>query len=759
VSNQEKHIFTADRPILKASEDLLNRAKFSRELAVSISKWTEKESLVVAIYGRWGDGKTSVKNMVKEIFENEKTPMFMEFSPWQWANENHITEAFFKELANKLGASKNDDQREVAKKLLDYAEYLELGNELIGKFKNILEKLLLLAIGGTGIISTIVSAEYKVRLIITSLILFVITLALEEIIWGFKWIARWKNIHFEHQKTLEERKAELINALSKVKSTMVVFIDDIDRLSKSEIKTLFRLIKANADFPNIVYLTLFQRDIVERSLEKDEVFAGTDYLKKIVQIGFNLPKLQAGEIHKILFKELERLLDESGLNPKFEQSRWNELFIGGLSNYFENLRDVNRFIATFSFHLGVFKSDTSYEINFIDLIGLEVLRQFEPQVYEIIFYSKKLLTESSGSSHRGSEQSRKKEMEELLEQASIEHKEGVKIIIKVLFPNSQWAWGSNYIYSVGDDEFIKLRINHKDYFDRYFSLYLPVDDIKQSEFEYVLSVTSEEHALFDALMKFHDQDRLPQFVKKFEAYKQVVDKKDAVPFISVMLKLGDILSDEYEGFFSISPVTHIKRIILWYFNKNDFTPEERQDLYWKILESSTAIFLPIAKLWDEADRRNLDKYPDHYFLKNIDTKKILELLGKKIDQNKDRYEFKSSRHLPKILFIWNQVDKAASKIWLEKYINEDANLISFLMKLENITTTTSGYETFVNYFIQLNWLKEFFDDIPSLAKRVRQIKSTTITKDEKTKRLFGNIDRVEDQFLHPEKYPDLMRKG
>lgn len=53
-TNEEGHAFSADRPILLLDEDKLNRKKFSQELATSICKWNEKDSLVLAVYGDWG---------------------------------------------------------------------------------------------------------------------------------------------------------------------------------------------------------------------------------------------------------------------------------------------------------------------------------------------------------------------------------------------------------------------------------------------------------------------------------------------------------------------------------------------------------------------------------------------------------------------------------------------------------------------------------------------------------------------------------
>ena len=50
-------------------------------------------------------------------------------------------------------------------------------------------------------------------------------------------------------------------------------------------KQLFTVIKAVADFPNIVYLLAFDEEIVANTLGK----SGKDYLEKIVQVSFDLP--------------------------------------------------------------------------------------------------------------------------------------------------------------------------------------------------------------------------------------------------------------------------------------------------------------------------------------------------------------------------------------------------------------------------------------------------------------------------------------
>lgn len=69
-----KHPFSADRPITSCSEDLLGRSGFAKSIAAAIKGWIGNDSLVIALYGSWGSGKTSIKNMAIEtlpIFTRE----------------------------------------------------------------------------------------------------------------------------------------------------------------------------------------------------------------------------------------------------------------------------------------------------------------------------------------------------------------------------------------------------------------------------------------------------------------------------------------------------------------------------------------------------------------------------------------------------------------------------------------------------------------------------------------------------------------
>lgn len=68
----QKHLLSSDRPITSFAEDLLGRSDFAESLASAIEGWTDNDSLIIALYGPWGSGKSSMKNMALESLRKSK---------------------------------------------------------------------------------------------------------------------------------------------------------------------------------------------------------------------------------------------------------------------------------------------------------------------------------------------------------------------------------------------------------------------------------------------------------------------------------------------------------------------------------------------------------------------------------------------------------------------------------------------------------------------------------------------------------------
>ena len=90
---------SADRPITGRAQDKLGRSGFAEAIAAVIRGWQGKDSLVIALYGPGGTGKSSIKNMIIEaIHEMAEPSPVTEFNPWQFANREQMTAAFFDQI-------------------------------------------------------------------------------------------------------------------------------------------------------------------------------------------------------------------------------------------------------------------------------------------------------------------------------------------------------------------------------------------------------------------------------------------------------------------------------------------------------------------------------------------------------------------------------------------------------------------------------------------------------------------------------------
>jgi predicted KAP-like P-loop ATPase len=195
------------------------------------------------------------------------SPQIVNFSPWQVSGSGNLIEPFFDELAGIF--PKEDDQFDgLRAKLSVYAKRLsQLVRAatpiaaLTALFKPNLQEQI--AIGS-------IAAEQTAQLVE----------AIAEAA---------KRSHEGEPKSLSELKAELKESLASLQRPVLVVIDDIDRLTTDEILHVFQLVKVNADFPNLVYLLLFERSIIEKALDRISGGCGYEFLQKIVQVEFHVP--------------------------------------------------------------------------------------------------------------------------------------------------------------------------------------------------------------------------------------------------------------------------------------------------------------------------------------------------------------------------------------------------------------------------------------------------------------------------------------
>jgi predicted KAP-like P-loop ATPase len=279
-------------------------------------------------------------------------------------------------------------------------------------------------------------------------------------------------------KSLDEAKDEIAGDLKKLKAPILVVLDDVDRLTPQETLEVFQLIKANGDFPNLIYLLLCDRTIVETNISKVLNVSGRDYLEKMVQVPFDVPMIDPERVHQVLFQRLNSILSVEGALKRFSEKRWANVFLSGLRPYFATLRDVNRFISTLAFHFSSFSAGDVFEVNPIDLIALEVIRLREPDVYKALQSSKELLT--TAKSDRATADGVTKSVLSIIERGSENHRPELQELIKHLFPTVEWTFeGSRYTEEYGQEWYRDLRVCSAKMFDRYFRLAVSENELSR----------------------------------------------------------------------------------------------------------------------------------------------------------------------------------------------------------------------------------------------------------------------------------------
>ena len=128
----------------------------------------------------------------------------------------------------------------------------------------------------------------------------------------------------------------------------MVLVDDIDRLDKHETHTLFRLIKACADFPNVCYVLAFDDVAVAKSLGErygsgDEA-SGRAFLEKIIQVPLKLPVAMKEDLRSLCFRHVDQALNAASVElSKQEVNDFFSRFERGISIKLDTPRAAKRY--------------------------------------------------------------------------------------------------------------------------------------------------------------------------------------------------------------------------------------------------------------------------------------------------------------------------------------------------------------------------------------------------------------------------------
>ncbi len=249
-------------------------------------------------------------------------------------------------------------------------------------------------------------------------------------------------------------------------------MDDIDRLAADEIRQLFQVVKAVADFPNVIYLLAFDREVVVKALEVSGATNGDDYLEKIVQVPFTLPLPDRTQLQGMFFERLNRMIADTP-DSLFDQEHWANVFLDGIDPFIRKPRDVVRLANA----LGVTYAAVVGEVNSVDFIAIETLRVFVPIAFETIRGNSGMFTGGAGRYARGDRDDERRFHEKWLAQIPNERAVVEKLIGHV-FPRLASVWGNTTYSDSSTAQWRRqLRACSPEVFPIYFRLAVPDGEV------------------------------------------------------------------------------------------------------------------------------------------------------------------------------------------------------------------------------------------------------------------------------------------
>jgi hypothetical protein len=485
--------YSADRPISSRNEDRFNRWPFAQRLADTIARRSDASSLVLGIFGKWGDGKTSTFNLMLEALRSHENVIPVQFNPWQFQSEEQLLRGFFATLAAALDQS------------------LETRGEKVGGF--------LKRYGAVLSVASVVGLDPGA--------------------------AAAKLGETLSTVDLSELRSRIETILGEAGKRVVVLIDDIDRLDRLEIQAIFKLVKLSASFPYTVYVLAFDDEVVADALGEKYGHggreAGQQFLEKIIQVPLYLPAADRLTLRRLAFEGVEAALRLSDISLDEETaSAFAQHFMGGLEVRLRTPRQATRYANALTFALPILKG----EVNTVDQMLIEGIRLFYPRLYTTI------RDNPSAFRLRGGERREPRDKETIigiinhgLEGLDSSESEAARELLQVLFPRlkgvfGNWGYGSNWDATWAQQQ----RICSSYYFDRYFSYAVPLGDVSDQQLKRVIDIaeTGEERGVEGLLATFRAPASAARFVEKLQLQSSVLPPRGAATLALAIARMGGI---------------------------------------------------------------------------------------------------------------------------------------------------------------------------------------------------------------------------
>lgn len=329
ISSQYLDGILHDCPITKEDDDIFDFKDEIRKIVSIIKDSDKNKTWSLAVTAQWGMGKTSFINCIVNQLEKEKDKIeVLVFNPRTSKSVATIQEDFFTQFTCIL-AKYDSSCSHVIK---DYMSALQL-------------------IDNRGLVE--------------------------------------KAIHFYRVWNKVDLKESIKQTLKRIPQKVLVVIDDFDRLSKDEILEVLKLIDSNAAFPNIFFMTAYDKKQVNKYFGDKGNTEDACFIDKFFNLEFAIPLRPYIYISRFIEGELKKKFPANNIQFNDIVTRFQNLFW----QYVPTLRDAKRYINQFALDYREVEGDVVlHEFILVQLIKYRFPEEYK-QLYKTAFIKEKSIIE------------------------------------------------------------------------------------------------------------------------------------------------------------------------------------------------------------------------------------------------------------------------------------------------------------------------------------------------------------------------------
>jgi KAP family P-loop domain len=327
-----------ERPIERTRDDRLLRQDFAaRLLGALIEPEGRATGMVLGLCGPGGSGKSSILNMVAELAEaRHPATVVVSFNPGLANSRNGLLHAFFAEVTAALEGSARNPSCAHAEKLKGVAQTIFKYGKRISPADGVW-----FCDGG----ATAAGLD-----------------TLRQSLPG--------------NDTVRRMRDEFASELDESGASVLVLIDEIDRLNDRDVTVCAQLVRAVADFERFSYLLAYDPERVAPALGNGDVERGRTYLEKLVQLQVALPPIVPRQIRRIIETRFRELVDE----PDEHRQRLGQIVGILVPSILGSLRDAKRTLAGFE----VLHRLLRFEVDEVDLLGWAAIQAKFPDIEQVV---------------------------------------------------------------------------------------------------------------------------------------------------------------------------------------------------------------------------------------------------------------------------------------------------------------------------------------------------------------------------------------